>query len=613
MTQGGAFRLLRVDLDQKKLVSEDLQEEVMRKFIGGSGIASKIVWEETSSTTDPFSAENRLVFATGPFTGTAVPANSRMTVASLSPLSGIWGEAHVGGSWPDELKRTGCDGLVITGKAKEPVYLWINDGEARLVSAKHLWGKDTRETDNLLMKETDPNAMTLCIGPAGERLVKISCLIGGGGKEARAAARCGLGAVMGSKNLKAIVVKGTKKARVANPEALKESVKKHYDPKITEYDPKRRGEIYAEFAVDLMVGGKEIIKNFREAKFEGFPEKFAEEVRRGKPFFCRSCRTSCFESGMDGEVRRTMAGAITTLGSGCLVDDMEAIRAGYHLCNRLGIDHKSTGAIIAFAMECYEKGIITKADTGVDLTWGDGEAMLEMVRQIGLKEGFGAVLGEGVKKAAEMIGKNASEFAMHGKGLEFPNWDPRSSNYRALGEATANIGADPYNSIGPIVKHSSIPELGIVERDSDMARFRVERVGEEVARGQNFGVLTNSLGICWLAMFMWMPHNVHLEPSTCLEWLNDITDWNMDFNEFMRCGERIFNLQRMIDVRRGISRKDDFLPARFLVEKLPEGANKGHVPPLGKMLGDYYAFRGWSVEGIPTKEKLRELDLVGTV
>jgi aldehyde:ferredoxin oxidoreductase len=189
MTQGGAFRVLRVDLDQKKFASEDLPEKVTRKFIGGSGIASKIVWEETGPTTDPVSAENPLVFATGPFTGTTVPANSRMTVASLSPLSGIWGEAHVGGSWPDELKRTGFDGLVITGKAKEPVYLWINDGEARLVSAKHLWGKDTRETDNLLMKETGPNAISLCIGPAGERLVKVSCMIGGGGKEARAAAR----------------------------------------------------------------------------------------------------------------------------------------------------------------------------------------------------------------------------------------------------------------------------------------------------------------------------------------------------------------------------------------------------------------------------------------
>jgi aldehyde:ferredoxin oxidoreductase len=603
------YRLLRVDLDHQRMETQVFDEQLVRKFIGGSGIASKIIWDETGSTTEPLSPENPLVFMIGPYTGTSVPANSRLTVASLSPLTGIWGEAHAGGSWPDELRRTGFDGIVVKGKAEEPLYLWVNGGEVKLKNAGHLWGKDTRDTDELLRKETESKAVSLCIGPAGERLVKVACLVSGGLKEERAAARCGLGAVMGSKNLKAIVVKGTRKPWVADPQGLQESIKRHYDSKITEYEPRKRGDIYAKFAIDLFHGGKEMIKNFRDARFEGFAEKFAEEVRRGKPLFCRSCRTSCFESGMDGPVRRTMAGAITTLGSGCLVDDMEAIRAAYHLCNQLGIDSKSTGAIIAFAMDCFERGIITKADTGTDLTWGNGEGMLQMVKQIGLREGFGAVLGEGVKKAAECIGKNACEFAMHVKGLEFPNWDPRSSNYRALGEATANIGADPYNSIGPIVKHSSIPELGILERDADLARFRVDGIGEAVAKGQNFGALTNSLGICWLACFMWMPHNQHLEPSSCLEWVNYITNWNMDFDEFMRCGERIFNLQRMINVRRGISRKDDCLPSRFLTEKLPEGANKGHVPPLGRMLGDYYSFRRWNEEGIPTKKKLLELGL----
>jgi len=607
------YRILRVDLEKENVEVQEIGETLARRFVGGSGIAAKVVWDETDSATDPLSPENPLVFMVGPFTGTRVPANSRVTVASLSPLTGIWGEAHAGGSWPDELRRSGFDGIVVRGQATEPLYLTISDGQAKLKSATHLWGKDTRETADLLKQETGPDAVPLCIGPAGERLVKVACLVSGGSTEERAAARCGLGAVMGSKRLKAIVVQGNQKPAVADPQALEASIKRNYESKITEYDPGRRGDIYARFAMDLMHGGKEIIKNFREASFEGFAEKFAEEVRRGKPLFCRSCRTSCFESGMDGPVRRTMAGAITTLGSGCLVDDMEAIRAGYHLCNRLGIDHKSTGAIIAFAMDCYERGIISRADTGVDLSWGNGEAMLEMVRQIGLREGFGATLGEGVRAAASILGKNASEFAMHIKGLEVPNWDPRSSNYRALGEATANIGADPYNSIGPITKHSAVPDLGIFVRDSDLARFRVEGIPEAVANGQNFGVLTNSLGICWLACFMWMPPNVHLEPSSCLEWLNHITHWGMGFEEFMRCGERIFNLQRMINVRRGISRKDDTLPGRFLTEKLREGANKGHVPPLGAMLGEYYVYRGWNAEGIPGKEKLAQLGLEETI
>jgi aldehyde:ferredoxin oxidoreductase len=311
-------------------------------------------------------------------------------------------------------------------------------------------------------------------------------------------------------------------------------------------------------------------------------------------------------------VRRTMGGAITMLGADCFVDDMEAIRTAYHLCNEFGIDIKSTGPIIAFAMECFEKGLVSKSDLeGIDLTWGNGAGMVALVRKIGLREGFGAILGEGVKRAAEMIGGNACEYAMHIKGLEIPNWDPRSSNFRALGEATGNIGADPYNSIGPLVRHSAIPELGIYERDAGEARFTVEGKGQEVAHGQNFGVLINCLGICRQAFSVWMPKDQHLAPSSSLEWLNCITGWDMNLKEYLQCGERIFNLQRMINVRRGMSRKDDTLPARFLTEKLREGPNEGHVPPLGEMLGDYYSSREWSEEGIPTRKKLAELGLEG--
>lgn len=310
-----------------------------------------------------------------------------------------------------------------------------------------------------------------------------------------------------------------------------------------------------------------------------------------------------------------MAGAITMLGADCFVDDMEAIRTAYHLCNELGIDIKSTGPIIAFAMECFEKGLISKSDLeGIDLTWGNGAGLVAMVKKIGLREGFGSVLGEGVRRAAEIIGKNACEYAIHIKGLEIPNWDPRSSNFRALGEATGNIGADPYNSIGPILRRSAIPELGIYEKDVGEARFNAEGKGQAVANGQNFGVLINSLGICRQALSNhWMSKDQHLPPSACVEWLNHITGWDMNLKEFLQCGERIFNLQRMINVRRGISRKDDTLPGRILTEKALEGPNKGHVPPLGEMLGDYYASREWNQEGIPTKKKLVELSLEGLV
>ncbi len=607
-------RILRVDLTQGRIESQDLDEQTARKFMGGSGLAAKIVWDETTATTDPLSPENPLIFMTGPLTGTAAPMSSRITVASLSSLTGIWGETHSGGSWPDELRRTGFSGIVIKGKAKEPVYLWINGEEAKLMSAGHLWGKDTYEVDDLLKKETDPKAITLAIGQAGERLVRIACLISGGRSEARAGARCGLGAIMGSKNLKAIVVRGTRRPRVDNPEGLKESVKQHWASKITLYEPQRRKEILEQHARDSYAEGKNPTKNYREGPvFEGYAEKFAAEIGQGEPIFCRGCRTSCHESARVGEVRRTLGGTINTLGANCLIDDMQAINTAYHLCNKYGIDCKSTGAIIAFAMECFEKGLITRADTeGIELTWGNSEAMVAMVRKIGLREGFGAVLGEGVKRAAEIIGGNAGDYAIHSKGLEFPNWDARSSNFRALGQATGNIGADPYNALSGVATHSAVPELGIYERDAGEARFAIEGKGEAVARMQHYGVLVNSVGICFFAITKSMPHDQHVAPSSCLEWVDCVTGWDMDLEEFIQCGERIFNLQRMINVRRGISSKDDTLPARFLTEKLRDGPLAGRVPPLQEMLSDYYSYRGWNEEGIPTKKKLVELGLEET-
>ncbi|MFC2066143.1 aldehyde ferredoxin oxidoreductase family protein [Chloroflexota bacterium] len=614
MALGYCGKILRVNLTEGRVETQDFDQQTARKFIGGSGLATKLVWDETTATTDPLSPENPLIFMTGPLTGTAVPGSSRITVVSLSPLTGIRGESHAGGSWADELKRAGFDGVVIKGKAREPVYLWVNNGEARLVSASHLWGKDTYEVDDLLKKETDSRAKTLAIGQAGERLVKIACLIGDGRSEARAAARSGLGGVMGSKNLKAVVVRGNRKPGVSNSEGLKESVERNWAAKITRYDPRRRREIYEKSVLDRLSvwGGKDSYKNWREVGFEGFLQKAAVEIGSGEPLFCRGCRTSCSESAKVGEMRRTLAGAIFTIGSGCLIDDMQAINTAYHLCNRFGIDVKSTGAIISFAMECFEKGLITKDDTeGIELTWGNGEAMVAMVRKIGLREGFGAVLGEGVRRAAEIIGGHASEYAVHCKGLEFPNWDARTSNFRALGMATANLGADPYSLLAPVLGNSAIPELGIYERDAGEARFVIEGMGKTVANMQHFGSLVNSLVICLFSICNWMPHDQHVAPSSCLEWLNYTTGWDMDLKEFIDCGERIFNLQRMINVRRGISRKDDTLPPRFLTRKLKlhGGPIAGHVPPLGEMLGEYYSTRGWSEEGIPTRKKLVELGL----
>jgi len=289
---------------------------------------------------------------------------------------------------------------------------------------------------------------------------------------------------------------------------------------------------------------------------------------------------------------------------------MEALDEAFDICQRTGIDSISAGGVVSFGMEAFEKGLITRKDTGgIDLTWGNSEAMIEMVRQVGMREGFGAVLGEGVRKAAEHIGRNASEFALHVKGLEFPAHDPRSMNLLALSYATVNFGAGHMAGGLYTAVHTATPELGMDRPDDDESRFWTEERGPLTTRLQNWGSLVNAMGTCAISFMLWLPPGQGIIPSTALEWLNAATGWDMSLEEFLKCGERIFNLQRMINVRRGISRKDDTLPARFLTERLKDGGTRGNLPCLGPWLGEYYSSRGWTDDGIPTPEKLQELGL----
>jgi aldehyde:ferredoxin oxidoreductase len=302
--------------------------------------------------------------------------------------------------------------------------------------------------------------------------------------------------------------------------------------------------------------------------------------------------------------------SIGPLGTQCLVDDMEAVQRAYDLCNRYGMDSISTGAVISFAMEAYEKGLITQADTGgIDLKWGNTEAMLQMTQEIGMRQGFGQVLGDGVKIVAEHVGGIAMEYAIHVKGLSLPAHDPRHKNGIALEYATANRGACHTTAVmASVSPETSVPDLGI----SGINNFDIEGTGTIVAKMQNFMCLVDSLVCCkylTVPVATRLPEHCYVQPSYFLEWLNCVTGWNLDVREFLRCGERIFNLQRMINVRRGISRKDDTLPPRILTHKRPGDATGGNLPPLGPMLNEYYSYRGWTEEGIPSKEKLIELDL----
>jgi aldehyde:ferredoxin oxidoreductase len=607
MLKGYNDKLMRLDLTAGTIDYESIDEAIARKYIGGVGLAARILWHETTPQTDPLSPESKLLFMTGPLTGSVLPKSSRYIVAGISPATGIWGQAHAGGRFADEFRHAGMDGIIIKGQSSKPVYLWINNGKAELRDAAHIWGKDTWETSDLIQRETDSKASVACIGVAGERLVNIAGIMNDG-KQGRAAARCGLGALMGSKNLKAIAARGTRPLKFYDEDKVKEGARA-----IPQMPPRTREERIAgdsHVFKSFFVYGRVPAKNWSQGTFEeGYV--YTDTMKHAEPLYCARCSNNCLESYQfkDGE-RHMVWEAWGPLGTNCLIADVGVAQRAYTLCNKYGIDSISAGAIVAFAMECYEKGLLTRDDTdGIDLTWGNKEAMLEMVRKLGEREGIGEMLGEGVKRAAERIGGTAPEYAMHVKGLEFPAHDPRALASHALGYATGSIGAAHMEPIGAdglenwmeLDNPHTSPELGFPVA---LERFDVERKGELVAKTQDFSALLDSITVC---LFLSISHTVR--PSHYLNILNAATGWDMTLDEMLLAGERITNLKRMFCVQRGISRKDDILPARMLTHRLTSGGTRGNIFHLGAMLNEYYSVRGWSEEGIPTREKLIELGL----
>lgn len=607
----GYSQIAHVDLTTEKIWFESIDRDTARKYIGGAGLSAKILWEETTRDTEPLSPKNLLIFMTGPLTGSRSPKSSRYIVTGISPLTGIWGQAHGGGCFADELRHAGFDGIVVRGRARRPVYLWAHDRELEIRDAGHLWGKDTYETADLLRKETDSKASPACIGQAGERLVRFASIVNDG-REGRVAARCGLGALMGSKKLKAIVARGTLSLQLYDEEKLNAIAKEIitlFPPK----GPKEGLESHLFMFHNFFKMGRVPVRNFSEGTFEA-GHKLVEELRKATPYHCRHCPYECTESHTtpDGE-RHMVWESWGPLGTNCLIDDPEANQQAYGLCNRYGMDAISAGVVMSFAMECFEKGLITKTDTdGIELIWGNARAMVEMVKKIGEREGIGRLLGEGVKRASESIGGMASEYAMHVKGQELPAHDPRTTTGTALLYATGSIGTGHMEAVGGQMLEnwfeSSEPrtseELGFPVA---MERYDVEGKARLIATTQDFGCMHDCMTTClFLSVHQWV------QPSHYVALLNSAVGWDMDVKEFMLTGERIFNLKRMFSVRRGISRKDDTLPPRILTNKLVyEGGKEGKLPFLGLMLNEYYSHRGWSEEGIPTRQKLLQLGLEG--
>jgi len=604
-------KLLRVDLTTRRIEIVDLNEELIHKYLGGVGIEAKILYEETGPKTDPLSPENILMAFTGPYTGTGIPTSGRHHVVARSPLTGLFGESNVGGSWAVHFKRAGFDGIIIKGKAESPVYLWIQNKKVEIRDARPIWGKDSYESSDWLKKQTSKEATAAVIGPAGERMAKIAS-IPHIGHIVRSAARTGLGAVMGSKNLKAMVVFGDGSMLVARPDELKTYT--------NDLIPHIRGvtETFGKYGTSGGIENYEKIGNFpirnwRQGRWAGAKKisgiTMHDTILSGRKA-CMHCPIACGRhikvtegsyAPMDCEGPEYES--IGTLGGLCLVDDLVAISKANELCNRYGLDTISAGSIVAFVMEAYEKEILTKEDMdGIEPLWGDGKVLVEMIHKMGKGEGIGRLMTEGSKRMAESLGKNAIEFAIHVKGLEPSAHDPRRFFSQALSYATAARGACHNASWShPYELALSMPEIGISEPQD---AYQIEGKAEFTAKMQDLMCAMDAMILC---RFSQVGKAVNI--TNHVEWLNMITDWGMDIPEYMKVGERIFNLKRMYNVRLGVSRKDDFLPYRFLTLNRTGVELNNQLPPMGKLLSDYYAYRGWGEDGIPTKAKLKELGL----
>ncbi len=605
-------KIVEVDLTALKSCIVDIPDEWYRKFLAGSGMGIKILLEEHKSPHEPLSPESPLLFMKGLFNGTRIPSSSRVTACARSPLTGIWGESCSGGQWGAELAFTGYDGILIKGKAPHPVYLWIDDEMVEIRNARHLWGLDSFETYDQVIKETHSDAKIASIGRAGELGVAFASIMLDG-IHARAMGRSGMGAVMGSKNLKSIALRGSLVIETENSEELLKVIKAEVPVMVKKAQGLRTwstagGVETIEFLGDLP------IKNWQLGSWEEGAKKIA-----GQNFLprlldhhhtCYSCVIRCAKilkvkegpfQGIygHGPEYETLAG----FGSNLLNEDYEVIIAANDLCNRLGMDTISTSSVIGFAMEAFEKGIINDASTeGLDLKWGRGDAIIELTRRIGAREGaFARLLGEGVKKASAHFGGGSEDFAIHTKGQEYPYHDPRAFTCMSANYATANRGACHLEALSYFLGRGvALPDLGYTSPPDPHTN---EGKGHIAYTMQNFMSCFNPLGLCKFIF------TAGVGPSQIARWLSLSTGWEIGQDELMKAGERIFTLKRIFNNRLGITRKEDILPRRLYTEPRPSGRAAGVLPDLHVIMEDYYRSRRWDDDGIPTPELLKDLDL----
>ncbi len=615
MSYGFMGCILRVDLTEGSISSEEIRRDWAEKYIGGSGLATRYLYEQVPKGIDPLGPENVLIFMTGPLTGTASASASRYSAVAKSPQTGIWGHANSGGSFGPALKRSGYDGIILEGVSPVPVYLRIVDGQAELCAAGHLWGKDVNEAEDSIQAATREPLTIACIGPAGENLVRYAAIIN---NKHRAAGRCGLGAVMGSKRLKAIACAGHEPVRLANEQRFRESARRQIEL-LNESVLKVAFDAFGTNMIADMVNvrGGYPARNWQKATFEEIEELNAQALTDEvfvEGVNCYACPVIC---GRGTEIRRGKwrgnSGegpeyeTVNTLGAMCGVSDMNAITMANYRCNANGLDTISTGSTIAFAMECYERGILTKEDTGgLALNFGDADLIVDLVDKIARREGIGDLLAEGTKVMSARVGQGSEHFAMHVKGLELPAYDPRSAKICGLGYVTANRGGDHMTAWVEAPTFVDMPLLLVEDstiRDPLVANPEEAKVLVDL---ENAFSVMDAIGGC---KFM----GVLVMAEELVDLIESAMGWRFTVGDFRRSGERIYNLMRAFCVREGIDRSKDILPERLMNDPLPAGPGEGMVierATLEAMKDAYYDLRGWDrATGIPTPETLRRLGL----
>ncbi|MGQ9457267.1 MAG: aldehyde ferredoxin oxidoreductase family protein [Anaerolineae bacterium] len=618
----GCFRgrVLVVDLTAGRVEVQPLPEHVARQYLGGAALGLWWLLRQMPAGVNPLGPANQLVFASGLLGGVPVSGTSRFNISAKSPLTGGLAEAQASGWWAPELRRAGYDALVVQGVAPRPVYLWIHGDQVELREASHLWGLETGPAQEAIRDEVgDPRARVACIGPAGERGVRYACIL----NELRHVnGRTGLGAVMGSKRLKAVAVRGEGTLPLHDPQKVRDLARS-----AAERIPREPGSFHdlgtSRGVVPLSLSGMLPTRNFQTSAFEGAGRLSGERLRdtylvgRGT---CWACAVACKrEVRIDEGPYRVdpMYGGpeyetIAALGSCCGVDDLAAVCKAHELCQRLGLDTISTGVTIAFAMECYERGLIGPEQTGgLDLRFGNAEAMVALVEQIGRREGFGHLLGEGVARLAHRLGPEAEAFAMHARGQEFPMHEPRARASLALAFSLSPTGAE----------HVEAPHDVQLEKVTDsFETFRLLGVHETMPadelsqrkarafhRLQRLWGLFNSLGMC---IFCAQP----LGPLTLPELVDLVhasTGWDLSLEDLLRVKDRHTALSRLFNLREGMTRADDVLPRRMF-QPIGSGPREGHrlLPEeFRQAVQTYYQEAGWDEEGIPKEETLRALDL----